>query len=156
MLSATPRFEVVPLSDVPMDGKLLDEIHHPVILVVDDERIIADTLSIILSKCGYCAMTAYNGREALEMAEAVPPELLITDVMMPGMTGIELAIAVTGSVPDCRVLLFSGQAATRDLLLEARDAGRDFVIMTKPIHPSDMLKRVHESLGSWESLAVAV
>lgn len=155
MLS-TPRFKVVPLADVPMDGKLLDEIRHPVILIVDDERIIADTLSIILSKRGYCAMTAYNGREALEMAEAVPPELLITDVMMPGMTGIELAIAVTGSVPDCKVLLFSGQAATRDLLLEARDAGHDFAVMTKPIHPSDMLKRVRESLESRESVSATV
>lgn len=152
MLS-TPRSKIVPLTDVPMDGKLSDEIRHPVILVVDDESVIADTLSIILSKSGYCAMTAYSGREALEIAEAVPPELLITDVMMPGMTGIELAIAVTESLPDCKILLFSGQAATTDMLLGAREAGHDFAIMTKPIHPADMLRRVRESLENRESVS---
>jgi CheY-like chemotaxis protein len=149
----TPGVEAVPLSEVPMDKKLPDEIDRPVVLIVDDECIIADTLSIILSKSGYCAIPAYNGREALEMAEAVSPQLLITDVMMPGMTGIELAIKVTESLPDCKVLLFSGQAATTGLLQKAEDAGHEFAIMAKPVHPADMLRRVREHLGSQEPVS---
>lgn len=150
-MSPSPRIEVIPLADVPLDGELFDEVRHPVILVVDDERVIADTLSIILSKSGFCAMTAYSADSALKIAKVVPPELLISDVVMPGMTGIELAITVTAFVPDCKVLLFSGQAATRDLLLKAREAGHNFSILTKPVYPGDLLRRVREDLASLES-----
>jgi FixJ family two-component response regulator len=69
---------------------------------------------------------------------------LITDVMMPGMTGIELAISMVDAFRDCQVLLFSGQAATVDLLKKARDMGHDFAILSKPVHPTDMLRRVSQ------------
>ena len=65
---------------------------------------------------------------------------------MPGMTGIDLAISLTKFVPDCKVLLFSGHAATRHLLAKASVTGNNFDIVTKPIHPSDMLKRITEAL----------
>jgi FixJ family two-component response regulator len=66
---------------------------------------------------------------------------------MPGMTGIDLAISLSGTLPQCKVLLFSGQAATVDLLEEARRSGHDFTTLTKPIHPTDMLKRISECLA---------
>ena len=100
-------------------------------------------------------MTAYDGKSALELARAVPPALLITDVMMPGMTGIELAIVMVDTVPDCKVLLFSGQAATVDLLAVARDIGYDFAILTKPVHPTDMLRRVSECLMAQNMVATS-
>ena len=117
----------------------MPEKKQPVVLIVDDERVIADTLSIILSKSGFSTMTAYDGESALELARAVHPDLLISDVVMPEMTGVELAIAVTETVPGCKVLLFSGQATTVDLLEKARHRGHDFTILTKPVHPTDML-----------------
>ena len=129
--------EVVPLAEVPSPSTT--EKHHPVVLVVDDERVIADTLAVILSKNGFAAMTAYDGKSALEIARVIPPELLLSDVVMPGMTGIELAITIVQSVPDCKVLLFSGQAATVDLLAQAHAAGRDFTTLKKPVHPTDLL-----------------
>jgi CheY-like chemotaxis protein len=139
------KYEVVSLAEVPWnDSMCFPERRHSVVLVVDDERIIADTLSMILSKSGYDVLTAYDGMKALELARAVPPALLITDVMMPGMTGIELAIMLVSAVADCKVLLFSGQAATVDLLAAARDIGHDFAIMTKPVHPTEMLRQVSE------------
>src|SRR5277367_925648 len=122
----TPKLktEVVPLTEVPKkDAAVRPRKRQPVVLVVDDERVIADTLSIILSKSGFSTMTAYNGESALELALANPPELLISDVVMPGMTGIDLAITLTKTIPGCKVLLFSGQAATVDLLEEARNSG---------------------------------
>jgi DNA-binding NtrC family response regulator len=121
-----------------------------VVLVVDDERIIADTLSIILSKSGFSTMTAYDGISALELAKSVPPQLLISDVVMPGMTGVELAIEMTQMFPACKVLLFSGQAATVDLLEEARKGGHDFTTLTKPVHPTDMLRHISECLAARE------
>jgi CheY-like chemotaxis protein len=121
---------------------------QPVVLIVDDERVIADTLSAILSRSGFSTMTAYDGIDALKLAGERKPDLLISDVMMPGMTGIELAITVTQTIPGCKILLFSGQAATVDLLEKARHAGHNFTTLTKPIHPTDMLKRISECLGT--------
>jgi CheY-like chemotaxis protein len=80
------------------------------------------------------------------LANAAPPDLIITDVMMPGMTGIELAITISQTIPTCKILLFSGQAATVDLLEQARDAGYNFTTLTKPVHPTDMLRRISECL----------
>src|SRR5262249_32191379 len=114
------------------------------ILVVDDENIIADTLATILSKSGYSVRAVYDAQTALELARVLRPALVISDVVMPGMTGIELALALDPLLPSCKILLFSGQAATVDLLEKARTMGRDFAIMTKPIHPTDMLRRVSE------------
>jgi CheY-like chemotaxis protein len=142
------NFEVVPVAEVPKeDITILSKKSQPVVLVVDDERVIADTLSIILSKSGFSTMTAYDGARALELAQDRTPDLLISDVMMPGMTGIDLAIKVTQTIPGCKVLLFSGQAATVDLLEQARHAGHNFTTLTKPVHPTDMLKRISECLA---------
>jgi DNA-binding response OmpR family regulator len=136
----------MPIKDIPASVlKTSSNKHHPVVLVVDDESAIADTLAEILKFSGYAAMSAYDGEEALETALLMPPELLITDVMLPGMSGIELAIRVRRIFPDCRVLLFSGQAATNDLLTSAARAGHKFTLLTKPVHPTDLLRRISES-----------
>jgi DNA-binding NtrC family response regulator len=74
--------------------------------------------------------------------------LLLTDVVMPGMNGIELALAVSEKFPECKVLLFSGQTATAELLDRARKQGGDFPLLSKPIHPEDLLKKVAEILNS--------
>jgi CheY-like chemotaxis protein len=141
------RFPVIPIEDIPASlPSNLSQKHRPVVLVVDDESAIADTLAQILTMSGYAAMPVYDGEEALETALLMPPELLITDVMLPGMSGIELAITVRRIFPDCRVLLFSGQAATTDLLTSAKRAGHEFTLLSKPVYPTDLLRRVSESL----------
>jgi CheY-like chemotaxis protein len=134
------------LAEVPIENAVVLPKSQPVILVVDDEQVIADTLSIILTKSGFSTMTAYSGKHALTLAGAIQPALLISDVMMPGMSGIDLAIKITETIPACKILLFSGQAATVDLLEKARHAGHDFTTLTKPVHPTDMLKCISECL----------
>ena len=136
--------QIVPFAEVPVDlsGEVLPRRY--VILVVDDEKVIADSLSMILSMSGFATLTAYHGMDALELARVIPPDLLISDVVMPGMTGIELAIAMVDMISDCKVLLFSGQAATADLLEQARDQGRNFTVLSKPVHPTDMLQRISD------------
>ncbi|MDR5730249.1 MAG: response regulator [Terriglobia bacterium] len=141
------NFETVPLTELSAKGLTPDDGQpKSIVLVVDDEVIIADTLSTILTRSGIAAMTAYDGQTALDIARVIPPDLLLTDVVMPDMNGIDLAIAVTEAAPNCRVLLFSGQAATQDLLAAARNTGRDFAIIAKPIHPRQLLARITESL----------
>jgi DNA-binding NtrC family response regulator len=150
-MSPKLNFEVVPLASVPKNEPSAKPNPH-VVLIVDDERVIADTLSAILSRSGFAVMTAYNAKTALEFASITPPELLITDVAMPGMNGIDLAISLVQSIPDCKVLLFSGQASTIDLLDKAREDGHNFNLLSKPIHPTDMLKRISDCFAERELL----
>lgn len=124
------------------------------VLVVDDERTIADTLAVILSRSGFSVRSAYDGKSALEIAKQDPPALVISDVVMPGMTGVELAIALKSLIPECQILLFSGQAATADFLNRARAEGHDFSIISKPVHPKDMIRRVTEYLQMEEASRV--
>jgi DNA-binding response OmpR family regulator len=116
------------------------------ILVVDDEQAIADTLTIILRHAGYDAMACYDPGRALEASMARPPDLLISDVIMPSLTGIDLAILVRQRCPGCRILLISGLGLSFDLMDEARRQGHDFEILEKPIHPLDLLSRVEGAL----------
>lgn len=122
--------------------------YRPTVLVVDDESIIADTLTEILSRSGYAAIAAYDGADALETALLSPPRLLITDVALPGMSGIELAIQLRRIFPEVRALLFSGQASTTDMLASARSAGHHFTLLDKPVHPADLLAWVSKNLNS--------
>jgi CheY-like chemotaxis protein len=112
------------------------------VLVADDEQTIANTLAIILHRAGFDARAVYSGEKLVEMAQSFQPDVLISDVVMSGITGIEAAIQVRAKLPSCKILLFSGQAATVNLLERTRVEGQMFEIVTKPIHPSDLLARL--------------
>jgi CheY-like chemotaxis protein len=114
----------------------------PKVLVADDERVIADTLSIILNQAGFEATAVYSGEKAVETAKTLKPDMLISDVIMTDMNGIDAAIKIRGMLPSCKILLFSGQAATADLLDRARVQGHEFEILAKPVHPQDLLARL--------------
>lgn len=115
---------------------------HPKVLVVDDEHVIADTLAMILNQSGFEARAVYSGEKALEMASAFAPDMLITDVIMADLNGIDAAIRIRTLLPQIKVLLFSGQAATADLLEKARAQGYEFEILAKPVHPQDLLSKL--------------
>jgi CheY-like chemotaxis protein len=112
------------------------------IFVVDDEPVIACTLAEILKLHGYSARAFTSSLEALAAARLRAPDLLISDVAMPGLSGVDLAIQMRLQHPGCKVLLFSGQAATWDFLEDARRQGHDFQLLEKPVHPSTTLSRV--------------
>ncbi len=114
----------------------------PRVLVADDEQVIANTLAIILNQAGFEAKAVYSGESALETIDEFQPNMLISDVIMTGMTGIEAAIKVRTKLPNCKILLFSGQAATADLLEKARAHGHEFEILAKPVHPTDLLAKL--------------
>lgn len=126
----------------------------PRVLVVDDEQLIADTLSTILSRAGYDARTAYCGEKAIEAALSFEPDLLISDVMMPDITGIEAAIKICIVRPSCKVLFFSGQAASIDLLEEINLQDHKFEMLLKPVRPADLLARLHRILPISDELDV--
>jgi DNA-binding response OmpR family regulator len=127
-------------------GKSPNQSNHR-IFIVDDEEIIASTVALILQKQGYDASAFVDPDVALMAAEADPPDLLISDVVMKEMSGIDLAIRLEATCPACRVLLVSGQASTEHMLEAARAAGHNFGILAKPVHPRDLLLRVELELG---------
>ena len=117
-------------------------IAKPKVLVADDEPVIADTLAMILNQSGFQARVAYTGEQAVELAAEFAPEMLISDVIMCGLNGIDAAIRIREILPAIKILLFSGQAATADLLEKARTQGYEFEILAKPVHPQDLLARL--------------
>jgi len=148
-MSKRSSVTTIPVNEVPMTDVVHEGRHYrPVVLVVDDECVIADSLTEILNRSGHTAITAYDATSALEIALLTPPDVLITDVVLPGMNGIELAITLRRIFPDCKVVLFSGNAATSAMLEPALRAGHNFVLLTKPVHPTDMLSRVAEAVRS--------
>ena len=115
---------------------------RPKVLVVDDERVIADTLAMILNQSGFETRAVYSGEKAVEVASDFKPDMLICDVIMTGMNGIDAALSIRELLPRVKILLFSGQAATADLLENARAQGYEFEILAKPVHPQDLLNRL--------------
>ena len=115
------------------------------VLILDDEQIIANTLVLILNKNGFDARAVYNAQDAIQTASQLYPDVLISDVIMEGMTGIDAAIRISQLVPNCRIILFSGQAATADLLQRAEADGYNFEILAKPVHPRVLLERLTDA-----------
>ena len=126
-----------PAADVP----------GPFIVVADDEKRIADTLALILVSKGYAAEAAHDGTSALEICRQRVPDLVLSDVVMPGMNGIELAIAIRQQFGGCQILLFSGQAETLEILEDAKRRGYDFELLAKPLHPEQLLAKIKELLA---------
>jgi CheY-like chemotaxis protein len=131
------RMPIRPAADLP----------RPLVVVVDDEKRIADTIALILQTKGYAAEPAYDPASALEVCRQKVPDLVLSDVVMPGMNGVEMAITIRRQVPGCQILLFSGQAETLEILENAQRRGHHFELLAKPIHPEELLTRVKDLIG---------
>jgi CheY-like chemotaxis protein len=112
----------------------------PRVLVVDDEELIADSVAAILNRNGYRATARYNAEAAIQFVEAECPDIIITDVIMPEFNGVQLAKRIRTLCPNVRVLLFSGHTPTSDVLHRAMKEGDSFEVLTKPVHPLQLLK----------------
>jgi CheY-like chemotaxis protein len=117
------------------------------ILVVDDEVSIADSLAEILSDHGYNALAVYDGHAAIAATREKCPDIVICDVIMPHMNGVDTAMTIRELCPQTRILLFSGHAGTTDILKGARAKGHWFEVLGKPIHPDDLLNRLAMKRG---------
>jgi CheY-like chemotaxis protein len=112
------------------------------VFVVDDEPIITSTLTAILNMSGFETTGFTDPLAALEAVNTKHPDILISDVMMPQLNGLELASRFQELCPECKIILFSGQVATASLLERALEKGHHFQVLAKPVHPKDLLAAI--------------
>jgi DNA-binding response OmpR family regulator len=124
------------------------------VLVIDDEKNLADTLVWILERAGFEATSAYDGESALQRLDTFQPDVVISDVIMPGVNGIEVCTRIQARFPKCHILLFSGQTATNELLGEAREHGLTWELLAKPMDPDELLAKVTSLAQKSESAGV--
>ncbi len=119
----------------------------PTVLVVEDDPVILRLLEVNFELEGFGVVLAHDGVEGVELARADKPDIIVSDIMMPRMSGIELVEALkadeaTASIP---IILLSAKAQTSDLK-SGMDAGADDYI-TKPFEPLDLVDRVNALLS---------
>ena len=117
-----------------------DKVRSRRILVIDDEISIADSLVEILASHGFEARAFYAGEGAVDFARKQCPDIVLSDVVMPKLNGVDTVLAIREICPATRILLFSGQAGTANILQRARADGHDFEVLPKPLHPDALLK----------------
>jgi CheY-like chemotaxis protein len=93
---------------------------------------------------GFDVVAAYDGWGALENAGRFRPDYLLSDVLMPKMNGVELAIAIQKMHPATKILLFSGQAGISEILLSGQRQGLKYELIAKPIHPRKLIQILKE------------
>lgn len=141
------NFESVSVSEILRTAVCPDQTRPaPYLLVVEDERVIGETLGAILRNEGYAVAVTYDAESAIEIAELAPPEVVVTDVGLPGMNGVDLAFYLQELIPDCKVVLLTGMPEEAIRLLSARPGPR-FRMFAKPIQPAELLKSISELLA---------
>jgi DNA-binding response OmpR family regulator len=125
----------------------------PKVLIADDEKLIADTLALILNQGGFDARAVYSCTNALEVAPSFQPDMLISDVLMADLNGVDAAIQMRGLLPDIHVFLLSGQTATADMIARSKAGDMGFEVLVKPVHPQELLRRLQTAAVQVRSVA---
>jgi len=118
------------------------------VLVIDDDPRISTLIAFSLARQGFSVSTAENGRTGLSLFESQRPDLVITDILMPDMEGIETILALKAGATPPKVIAISGggRRAGRDFLSWARHLGADEVL-PKPFRMSALVAMAHSLLG---------
>ncbi len=117
------------------------------ILIVDDEPLVAQTLSLIFGKNGFDIDVAHNADEGLAAALALTPDLVLCDIDMPGRDGVSLMCDLGRDLPTCPILVLTGFYSSLTRVRECAASLRQPVsIVTKPCQPIDLLRTAGEML----------
>jgi DNA-binding NtrC family response regulator len=107
------------------------------VAVVDDEHIIADTLTEILNSHGFQAKALYSGEAAVEEVRDFRPQIVLSDVQMGGIDGVEAANRIRRLHPECRIILFTASPVRHSIHAEIDRLGFEFI--ERPLHPQEVL-----------------
>jgi len=113
------------------------------ILVVDDDKKIVDLVTLYLKKDGYHVLTAYDGQQAIELARRKQPDLVVLDLMLPQVDGMDVCRILRAESP-LPIIMLTGRS-TDDDKLEGLDLGADDYV-TKPFNPRELLARIRAVL----------
>lgn len=130
------------------------EANHPTLLLVDDEAGIRRVFALALTEMGYQVRCARDGREALDLFETYEPAIVLADIQMPGMDGIDLLKAIKGRRPDTEVIMITGHGDMDAAILSLKLQATDFI--TKPLPEGALeiaLKRARERIAMRDQLA---
>ena len=119
------------------------------ILVCDDDKQIVEAIDIYLTGEGYHVIKAYDGYEALKILDSTPVDLMILDVMMPGLDGIRTTLKVreTSSIP---IIILSAKSEDNDKILGLNIGADDYI--TKPFNPLELVARVKSHIRRYTQL----
>jgi CheY-like chemotaxis protein len=111
------------------------------VLVVDDDKLVADTLSLVFRANGFDSEACYSAADGLERARTYNPGLLLCDVTMPGRTGLQLAEDIDRELPDCRILMLTAYSTNLAKVGEqSLTMSRPVNVLSKPCRPEDLLR----------------
>lgn len=110
------------------------------VLVIDDEQRIADTLTEILKMHGFEATPLYSGEAALEWVERCRPDIVLSDICMHRVDGVQTAVRIRQLHPECRVILFSASALDGEMQKVIQELG--FQFLQRPLHPQELMALV--------------
>jgi DNA-binding NtrC family response regulator len=109
----------------------------PTVLIVDDETGILQSLEILLRSNGFRPLTAHGGRQGLEMMSAENPDIILTDIRMPAVSGVEILAAARASHPDVPVILMTAQASLQSAMQAVNEGA--FYYVQKPFGNDELL-----------------
>jgi CheY-like chemotaxis protein len=102
--------------------------------------VVLHTLELILKQHGYDVRGARDGTEALAIVPTFVPNILLCDINLPDIDGIQISLEVKNAFPDCRIVLLSGEITSTELLEEAEEQGYRFEVLAKPTEPQQLLR----------------
>ncbi|MDR4022418.1 MAG: response regulator transcription factor, partial [Eubacteriales bacterium] len=117
------------------------------ILVVDDEKHIAELISLYLMKEGYETREVYDGRKAMDEFYSFKPELVMLDIMLPGMDGYQVCTTIRKN-SDVPIIMLTARSDTFDKVLGLEMGADDYIV--KPFEPKEMVARVKAVLRRYE------
>ena len=117
-----------------------------IVLVVDDDPVILKLLEVNFEMEGFTVLVAHDGEEGIEVARSNQPDVIVSDIMMPKKSGLELVVALKGdtSTSEIPIILLSAKAQNADVRTGLEAGADDYV--TKPFEPLDLVDRVNRLL----------
>ncbi len=114
------------------------------VLLVDDEKEFASTLAERLNLRGFRCQTAYSGEEALEVMAKSPAQVVVLDLMMPGMSGLAVLEALREKHPDTRIILLTGMGSVSDGVKGMKMGAFDYLM--KPVEIDSLMQKIREAM----------
>lgn len=119
------------------------ESKKPKVLVIDDDRVVADMLAEILRLNGFSPVALYSGEEAISFAEQFKADIVLSDIRMHGMDGVEAAQTIRQRYPECRVILFTASTVNTKTKQAIERSGFEF--LQRPLHPQSVLSTLRHT-----------